>query len=141
MKVKVVLRGRPISSGEATGRALVSRMRISFFGDVDRTTGRVINRDLDIYGRSLKDVVFVAPGGRGSTVGAWILYALKRRGVAPAAIILEKADTVVTSGCIIAGIPLVDSIPRAHEIIREGDLVKVFEDGRVVVRREVGILG
>ncbi len=130
----MMIKGRAINPGNAEGVALVSQKPISFLGDVNKENGVVINHESDIYGESLKDRVLVVPLGRGSTVGAWIIYALKKRGLAPAAILMEKSDLIIASGCIISDIPLVDSfeIPP-HKIIKTGNKVKVFNDGTVVI--------
>jgi len=138
MKIEIVLKGRIVNPGYGKGVAIVSDKPISFFGDVDRTTGRIVNKELNIYGKSLKGKILVAPCGRGSTVGAWVIYALKKNKVAPAAIVLEKSDTVIASGCIIAGIPLIDQIsPPPQSIIAEGDIVEVLEDGTIKIYRDI----
>jgi len=138
MREKLILRGRVINPGEAEGEALVIKRPISFLGDIDRETGRVINPELDSYGETVDGKVLVSPGGRGSTVGAWVVYGLKRRGRAPAAILLRKADTIIASGCIISDIPLIDSItPPPHEVIRTGDHVFVHRNGTIIVVRQI----
>lgn len=130
----MIIKGRVVNAGSAEGIALVSQKPISFLGDVDKDSGRIINRDSDIYGENLKDKILVVPLGRGSTVGAWIIYSLKKKSVAPAAILMEKSDLIIASGCIISDIPLIDNfeIPP-HKIIKTGDKVRVFDDGSVLI--------
>ena len=103
--------GRKIYSGQAAGEALVSSMGISFFGGVDPQSGVVVERGHDLEGQSITGKVLVFPTGKGSTVGSYTLYRLKRAGKAPIAIINAECETITAVGCIIAEIPCVDQVP------------------------------
>ena len=103
--------GRKIYAGQATGEALVSSMGISFFGGVDPESGVVVERGHDLEGQSIAGKVLVFPTGKGSTVGSYTLYRLKRAGKAPIAIINAECETITAVGCIIAEIPCVDRVP------------------------------
>ena len=117
------LTGRSVSPGRGTGDALVSAKPMSFLGGVDAATGIVRDPASDIRGECVAGRVLVFPGGKGSTVGSYVLYGLARRGVAPTAIVNERTETIVATGCILGGIPLVDRVdPTA---IRTGDRVAV----------------
>jgi predicted aconitase with swiveling domain len=72
----------------------------------------------------------VFPTGKGSTVGSYTLYRLKRAGKAPIAIVNEECETITAVGCIIAEIPCVDQVPINE--LRTGQLVKVDGDQGVV---------
>jgi len=104
------LTGRTIFPGRASGEALVSRMGISFYGGVDPETGIVTEAGHDLEGESITGKVLVFPSGKGSTVGSYILYRLKKNGHAPAAIINAACETITAVGCIIAEIPCLDQI-------------------------------
>jgi predicted aconitase with swiveling domain len=86
-------------------------MGISFFGGVDPESGVVVERDHDLEGQSIAGKVLVFPTGKGSTVGSYTLYRLKRAGKAPIAIINAECETITAVGCIIAEIPCVDQVP------------------------------
>jgi hypothetical protein len=103
--------GRKIFAGQATGEALVSSMGISFFGGVDPESGVVVERGHDLEDQSIAGKVLVFPTGKGSTVGSYTLYRLKRAGKAPLAIINAECETITAVGCIIAEIPCVDQVP------------------------------
>jgi len=120
MKIK----GHRVSRGRATGPALVSAAAISFLGGVDPQTGTVIEKGHPLYGRSVKGTVLVFPGGKGSTVGSYLIYQLKKNGAAPAAMINLRAEPIVAVGAIISDIPMVDRL--------EQDPVAVIRDGMVV---------
>lgn len=119
----MILSGRKISPGAASGEALVTSMGISFFGGVDPQTGCVVEKGHELEGQSVAGRVLVFPTGKGSTVGSYTLYRLKKAGLAPAAIVNAEAETITAVGCIIAGIPCVDHIPI--EQIRTGMQVRV----------------
>lgn len=107
----MILTGRKISPGTATGEALVTVMGISFYGGVDPASGRVVEKGHELEGRSVAGKVLVFSTGKGSTVGSYTLYRLKKAGLAPAAIVNAEAEPITAVGCIIAEIPCVDHIP------------------------------
>ncbi|WP_010477834.1 DUF126 domain-containing protein [Thermococcus zilligii] len=104
------LKGRKISGGKAEGELIVSQKPLSFLGGVDPETGIVTDAESDIRGQSIAGKILAFPRGKGSTVGSYIIYALKKNGKAPEAIIVGEAETIVATGAIIAGIPMVDGI-------------------------------
>ncbi|WP_456395727.1 DUF126 domain-containing protein [Thermococcus sp.] len=126
------LRGRKIVGGKARGIALVSRKPLSFLGGVDPESGVVIDVESDIRGESIRDKILVFPRGKGSTVGSYVIYQLKKNGVAPKAIIVGEAETIVATGAIIAEIPMVDKIDIS--MFRSGQRVEVNADeGEVII--------
>ncbi|RLF79096.1 hypothetical protein DRN44_09465 [Thermococci archaeon] len=120
------LKGRKISGGKARGIALVSRKSLSFLGGVDPETGVIKDTESDIKGESIRGKILVFPRGKGSTVGSYVIYQLKKNGVAPAAIVVEEAETIVATGAIIAGIPMVDRVDIGK--IKTGQFVEVDAD-------------
>jgi predicted aconitase with swiveling domain len=119
----VILQGRSIHPGSAEGEALVSRMGISFFGGVDPETGTVVEKGHDLEGMRLTGKVLVFPTGKGSTVGSYTLYRMKKAGTAPAAILNAECEPITAVGCILAGIPCIDRLPLDR--ISAGDLLRV----------------
>ena len=122
------MEGRVIFEGRAEGDVLASEEAISFYGGVDPDTGVVTEKGHPLEGASVAGSVLVFPRGKGSTVGSYTLYRLKRNGVAPAAIVVEECDTVVAVGAIISEIPCVDRIPVDR--LATG-MAAVVEAGRV----------
>ncbi len=102
--------GRTIYCGRAEGAALVTKMGISFFGGVDPETGTIVEKGHELEGQSVAGKILVFPTGKGSTVGSYTLYRLKRAGLAPVAIVNAECETITAVGCIIAEIPCVDRI-------------------------------
>ncbi|HWQ45009.1 MAG TPA: DUF126 domain-containing protein [Methanosarcina barkeri] len=124
--VRIKLKGRTISRGCAKGEVLLSRDPISFLGSVDPKTGVIIEENHVLTGKSIKDKVLIFPHGKGSTVGSYVLYQLKKNGAAPAAIINLETEPIVAVGAIISEIPLVDMLEKnPYEVLNNGDLVLV----------------
>ena len=106
----MILHGRPIFPGQVKGKALVSRMGISFYGGVDPDAGVITEAGHDLEGQSIAGKVLVFPSGKGSTVGSYILYRLRKNGHAPLAIINTECETITAVGCIIGEIPCIDQV-------------------------------
>ena len=125
MRTQATFKGRPLVPGSARGEAVVVDT-ISFYGDVDPGTGLL--RD----GRSIAGRILAARRSRGSTVGSYVIMALKHNSKAPAAILMERAEPIVVVGAYLAGVPLVDSLPRRlFEAVRDGYEIEVEADGTV----------
>jgi len=120
------MKGKTISPGKAEGVALVSREPLGFYGGVDAKTGKVMEEGHELQGECVRDKILVFPKGKGSTVGSYIIYGLKKNGVAPKAIVNEETETIVATGVILAGIPCVDGIDIGK--IKTGDKLKVDAD-------------
>jgi len=124
------LQGRTIYAGQAEGEALVTRMGISFFGGIDPESGVVVERGHELEGQSIAGKVLIFPTGKGSTVGSYTLYRLKKAGLAPAAIVNTECETITAVGCILAEIPCVDQVEIA--LICTGQIVRVNGDQGII---------
>src|SRR5512135_632265 len=129
---RTVLTGRRISPGRTVGEVLATHMGISFFGGVDPETGVVVEKGHELEGQSIAGKVLIFPSGKGSTVGSYTLYRLKKNGLAPAAILNAECETITAVGCIISEIPCVDqvaveSIPRGVHVIVDGDSIDILQ--------------
>ncbi|MCH8833446.1 MAG: DUF126 domain-containing protein [Thaumarchaeota archaeon] len=122
---------KTIVQGTAKGIILKSNNPINFLGAVDKKTGVIRDQTHDLFQKSIRDVILVFPHGIGSSVGAYTIYSLKANNSAPRAMICQKADLTVASGCALANIPLVivtkeeyDSLGNGNEITIDNDLIK-----------------
>ncbi len=120
------LKGRVIYKGTADGEALTTTQPISFYGGVDPNTGEVIDKGHELQGKSVKGKVLVFPNGKGSTVGSYTLYRMKRNDAAPAAIVNRECETIIAVGAIISEIPCVDHVNITR--IKSGDAVHIEND-------------
>ena len=97
-----------IVKGFAEGEALISNTPINFLTMIDAENGEI--KDLNHYlcGKTLRDKIFVFPYSVGSSVGAYVLYSLKKKSVAPLAVVCSsKMDITTASACAISNIPAV----------------------------------
>jgi hypothetical protein len=106
----MILNGRSIYPGRVEGLSLCTSQGISFFGGVDPDSGMVVEKGHELFGQSISNKILVFPTGKGSTVGSYTLYRLKKNGLAPAAIINSSCETITAVGCIISEIPCLDQI-------------------------------
>ena len=120
-----ILKGRVIKAGHAEGVALVSPEPIGFFGGVDPETGVVVEKGHPLQDQCVAGRVLAFPTGKGSTVGSYILYRLKKNNAAPAAIINAESEPIVAVGAIISEIPMVDGVGLGH--MADGDWVEVHD--------------
>ena len=126
------LKGRIISRGVAEGEALTTTQPISFYGGVDPETSEMLEKGHELQGKRIKDKILVFPNGKGSTVGSYTLYRLKKGGLAPAGMINRECETVVAVGAIISEIPCADEIDISK--IKTGDTVRI-ENGVVTIKK------
>jgi len=126
------LKGRVIYEGSASGQVLKCDVPVGFLGHLEPETGIYKERGHPLDGVSIKDRVLVFPKGKGSTVGSYILYGLKKAGNAPAAMVMAECDTIVAVGALISEIPTVDRVDLS--VIENEHMVRV-EGGSVVVER------
>lgn len=122
------LTGRSVVPGRAQGEVLASDRPLSFLGGVDAATGVVRDPDSPLHGERVAGRILSIPRAKGSTVGSYVLYGLRARNAAPAAILAARAETIVAVGAVIANVPTMDQLPvdllrtgdRAHIDAREG---------------------
>ena len=125
--------GRKIYKGIGEGEAIVTNDGISFYGGVDPDTGKVVEVGHELYDQSITGKVLVFPTGKGSTVGSYTMYRMKKNNTAPAAIVNKQIDTIIAVGCIISEIPCVDKIDISN--IKTGQNVIVNgSEGTVEVK-------
>lgn len=117
MKIK----GRGFGKELVEGEILSTDEPISFLGGIDPVSGEVIEENHDIKGEEITDKVLIFPKGKGSTVGSYVIYQLKKNKKAPLAIINEEAEPIVAVGAIISEIPLVDQV-NINQIPKDGEI-------------------
>ncbi|MEM4662402.1 MAG: DUF126 domain-containing protein [Candidatus Diapherotrites archaeon] len=127
----MILKGRTIASGKVKGECLVTKQPISFFGGVDPETGIVIEKGHELEGKCIADKVLVFPHGKGSTVGTYTIYRLKKNNKAPAAMVLAECEAIVAAGAILSEIPCVDKVRIGK--IKNGMFVTVDADKAKVI--------
>ena len=123
---------KTIVKGKAKGIVLKSNNPINFLGAVDKKTGIIRDENHDLFNKSVKDTVLVFPNGIGSSVGAYTIYSLKSNNSAPRAMICQKADLTVVSGCALANIPLVIVTKEEFESLENGKEINIDTDNNLL---------
>jgi len=120
---------RGIVTGKAEGPALVASEPVSFLGDVDIKSGRIVGDLPSARNANVKGAVLVFPYTSGSA-GAWrFLYQLYKHGNHPVALVTEAVpDPSVVQGAILAGIPIVCS-PAEPVLVTNGTRLAIEADG------------
>jgi uncharacterized protein len=110
-----------------TGRALVARDNFSARYDLDRTRGIFSRPAHQLYGRSYVGEVLVLVTAKGGVASAWMLREMASRGMAPKAIVLDRANTILAQGAAFAQLTLVDRFADGDptSLIRTGDELSI----------------
>lgn len=133
----MILKGRSIAKGSGRGELLVSPAPISFLSGVDPETGVVVEKGHPLEGEIIAGRVLAFPYGKGSTVGSYVIYALRQNGTAPAAIINVEAEPIIAVGAIIAEVPMIDRLPVALCDLQNGAEVTVDGDSGELICSDI----
>lgn len=134
--VETRLRGRGLVKGRAEGEAIVGHQPLSFLGGVDPKTGVILEKGHELQGLNVKGKILVFPYGKGSTVGSYTMFAMAKKGTKPAGIINLKAEPIIAAGCVLAKIPLIDTLETdPTRGISTGDFVIMDADEGIVIVR------
>ncbi|MGL4670257.1 MAG: DUF126 domain-containing protein [Methanobacteriaceae archaeon] len=124
---------RTISKGEAEGELIVSNEALSFLGGVNPDTGAIIDSKHQLHRTIIKDKILFIPGGKGSTVGSYVIFQMMKNNTAPKAIICLNAEPIIATGAIMAKIPMVDS-PESFESLTNGIKVSInANEGKITI--------
>lgn len=91
-----------LAPGRAEGASFVLQEPLSFWGGLDVTSGRIIDRWHPQAGEVLSKRILVMDAGRGSSSGSSVLAEAIRLGTGPSGIVLLTRDAIVTMGAIVA---------------------------------------
>jgi predicted aconitase with swiveling domain len=112
---------------EVTGTALVADDNFSARYDLDRIKGTFSRPTHKLYGQSYVDKVLVLVTAKGGVASAWMLREMAARGVAPKAILFDRANTILAQGAAFAGMALLDRFEDGPPttLIQNGDALRV----------------
>jgi predicted aconitase with swiveling domain len=140
--VAKVIRATPLVRGDASGKALVGREPLSFWGGYDYHTGEIIDPHHHLRGRLAGGRILAIPYARGSSTTTEVLLEAVRAGTAPAAILTTGIDSFFVLASIVAeemygrSIPIVALEPADFKILQDDQWVQVSEDGVITVDAE-----
>lgn len=133
------MKGRLLSTGEASGEAIVLREPLSLWGGLDPGSGELIDAHHPQRGASLAGRVVVMPSARGSSSSASVLAEAVRAGYAPAALLLAEPDLILAIGAAVAQelygrtLPIAVLPPSELATIADGAHVRIGQDGTIRV--------
>ncbi len=131
-----VLKCHPGIGGRVEGAALVSSDNFSARYDLDRIKGVFSRPDHALAGQSYVGRILVMNTAKGGVASAWMLHEMTTRGMAPAAILFNRANTILAQGAALAGLTMCDRFEDGDvtQLIKSGDYLIVEPDeGRVTV--------
>ena len=121
---------------QVSGEALVADDNFSARYDLDRVKGTFSRPQHALAGQSYKDKILVFNTAKGGVASAWMLHEMVSRGIAPKAILFNRANTILVQGAALANMAMCDRFEDGDvtKLIKTGDKVSVYPDeGRVVV--------
>ena len=129
---KIILKGRKVIGGIAEGEALVSKMPLMGWGNVDSKNGYTTERNHPLYEIPFKGKVLVFTEPRGS--GGFVGYGRTRLfGTNPAAFVYRKGNNLTVFAAMAADVPPVTDFDQdPTEVIETGDHIIVNGDEGIV---------
>ena len=118
------------------GEALVADDNFSARYALDRIKGIFSRPQHALAGQSYVDKILVLNTAKGGVATAWMLYEMASRGMAPKALLLNSANTILAQGAALANLPLCDRFADGDvtTLINTGDqLVVDPHNGQVTV--------
>ena len=110
-----------------TGTALVADDNFSARYDLDRIKGVFSRPSHKLHGQSYVGQVLVLVTAKGGVASAWMLREMAARGMAPKAILFDRANTILAQGAAFAELTLVDRFEAGcpTRLIGTGDEVRI----------------
>ena len=129
----LVLRGRKVVGGVASGEALVTRDTISGWGGINPMKGEVIESRHELRGVSFANKVLVFPGAKGSSGWSNAFHLTRLAGTAPLALVFNVMTTKAALGAVVLRVPTVTELDRDPiACIATGDWVEVDGDAGTI---------
>ncbi len=134
----IEIKCRGLVKGKALGEALVAPTTLSFWGEVDPGSGRVIASGHPLEGQTLRGKVLVIRSTKGSSATPLVIGLAQQQGNAPVAFVNTDVDCLAVLGCVVNRIPMVADLERdPFEVIASGDHVEVdAEGGKIIVTKQ-----
>jgi len=108
-----------------TGTALVADDNFSARYDLDRINGIFSRPQHKLHGQSYVDVILVLNTAKGGVASAWMLHEMTTRKLAPKALVLNSANTILVQGAALANLSMVDRFEG-------GDITSLVKTGETV---------
>ncbi|PLB45825.1 hypothetical protein P170DRAFT_439534 [Aspergillus steynii IBT 23096] len=103
--------GRSLVNGSASAELLYSSASLSFWGGVNPQTGDVVDHHHPLRGKCMASRILAIPCGRGSCTGSTVMLELLLNECAPAGLIFEQPEEIVTLGVLVGKVLFQRSLP------------------------------
>ena len=119
---------------QVQGKALVANDNFSARYDLDRIKGVFSRPEHVLAGQSYVDRIVVVNTAKGGVATAWMLYEMVSRGMAPKALLLNTANTILAQGAALANLAMCDRFEAGDvtSLIQTDDDVLVDPDNGCV---------
>ncbi len=109
------------------GEAMVANDNFSARYDLDRNRGVFSRPEHALAGQSYVDKILVLNTAKGGVATAWMLYEMMSRGIAPKALLLNSANSILAQGAALANMTLCDRFDAGDvtQLIATADRVRV----------------
>lgn len=131
-----IIKGHAGIGAAVSGTALVATDDFSARYDLDRLKGVFSRPAHKLCGKSYVGKILVLNTAKGGVATAWMLFEMKSRDMAPAALLLNAANPIMAQGAALADLTFMDRFETdITAAIRSGDEVTVDPAaGTVTVR-------
>ena len=121
-----VIRGHIGIGPRVSGVALVAQDDFSARYDLDRIKGIVSRPAHKLYGQSYIGKVLVLSQAKGGVASSWMLREMCEQGMAPAALLLNRANPIMVQGAAFADLCFMDRFETDITLaLKTGDQVTV----------------
>jgi uncharacterized protein len=115
---------------KTTARALVAKDGFSARYDLDRLRGVFSRPEHKLAGQSYVGRVLVLDAAKGGVATAWMLHEMKARGIMPAALVLNAANSIMVQGVAFADFTMISGFDLdITQAIPNGAMVEVEPSG------------
>ena len=126
-------RARHAMGEKVRGEALVARDGFSARYDLDRQRGIFSRPTHALAGQSYVGKVLVLETAKGGVATAWMLYEMRSRGMAPAALVFNSVNPVLAQGAALADIAMLAGFDEDITVaIASGAKVEVDPAARTI---------
>ena len=103
-----IIKGHIGIGARVSGIALVAQDDFSARYDLDRIEGVVSRPAHKLYGENYVGRILVLNQAKGGVASSWMLREMSERGMAPAALLLNRANPIMVQGAAFADLPFMD---------------------------------
>jgi predicted aconitase with swiveling domain len=122
------------------GHALVAKDGFSARYDLDRVRGVFSRPDHKLAGRSYVGHVLVLDAAKGGVATAWMLHEMAARGMAPAALVLNRVNPIMVQGAALAEFTMISGFEHdITAVVPDGALVEVDPHGKPPILRVLSV--